>query len=1204
MPFHFRLYNPPCDATFLSLLDGEALYNADGARTRDVKEATIRQLGWHRVELPSDWFLSRQALETMTQLLEAMQCTMQYLKYCGKHEERRAQRATAELRRCEEERAAACEELIELREALASYKRQLRDLGEERLRARSPRWAAPLAGNMWMRYLPEMDARGQQLPCCFCANVYPSRHALESHIRKRHKRPEGYAAVAATPAAVPVKAQKKQEQLEAATRAPVSAHQVPSGVYFEGYAPPMSAKADDRCGDQSLREQISELRQAVAMLTQKQAELHRSTSPSQVAAAPQPSAGREATAAHVLSAGDRVKAAETATGVNPPAAGASANAAAAVASSGPLPGLPQRDSMTSEEDFLLRMRRELLHTRTELQPLQSAVEKERENREQSVDDRGPFIVREGLAQSHQRQQQQQHPMVEVLESQAAPALDPQVIHPSLSCTEYGDVGIMEKRRRSEGDSLVTVSLMTPPTSVIAEPRQAHCNREEATAVLEQKGLEAVPPKLSESLCGTTSGPSSFIEAQRPASVMGNLSVSSTSALGLPFSGKRGDNAVAAYRHGALTPQPAPGDLLRGVGTRTGERSPTSLGAAASDGYDKQGSPRETKAPVRALPSASFQSHAPWMGAELVAARFDTADLMSANRYGCAPTAAATPWSSGHLCAAAEQRAHAQQIMLPGFTRAEAATPSLHLAPADKMTNAKSELMATALAESPQRRKSLEGNAAAAAASGEAFQPSGSMTQSAPTELGAVPMAPSQREAAPGEGLCGPQLPPHLQTSLMAHITPTLPRKALSSASAGTDQPLCSTSPVMGCSAQRLQGETYDGAAASAAMTKNSTFDDLRESPPSRSQVPIARLQHTLVNAGTISGGSGQKIIPVVHLVPEALSDSGKVSPQNSKKHKRDDSLGGAPASSPVSLPSPLGMHDSFQLRYRGDRESGESQADTKSFGACSAEQPRRETEAHHDARDETLCVPFVATAKERIPGIKETAGDGVMEDVRSDALATLTSYAAEGERAARAIPLGASAKGSKGEVSHFVSHYSAGPMASDEQTPSPADPQTVQSVSSDYYYSYTYSYSDEEESVAVEEGTTTKSRPGGGGQKTPRASAVPPRTDSTPPRHTAELLPCRDDGAPHGNAGAVIAEKRKISRYNLQKSTRQPADQQGKPPQQQQPDTPGYRDGKQVSNELANVRRRSSAQPSASAPPQMPKKPKGFFSKLFSKKGK
>ncbi|KAG5472830.1 hypothetical protein LSCM4_02154 [Leishmania orientalis] len=1199
MPFRFRLYNPPCDVTFLSLVDGEALYNADSARTRDVKEATIRQLGWHRVELPPDWFLSREALDTIRQLLEAMQCTVQYLKYCGKNEERRAQRATAELRRCEEERAAAFEELIELRELLASYKRQLRELGEERQRARSPRWGATLAGNEWASRLRETEGPARQLPCCFCANVYPSRHALESHMRKRHKRSDVYAAVAATSAVGSVKQRKKQEHLEAATQAPVFAHQASLGFLCGGDVPPVLQKADDRCGDRFLQEQISELRLAVAKLTEQQAELYRSISPSHLAAASQQCTGKAVTAANPLSAGEP------------------ATADVAVASTGPLPGLSPRNSKPNEEDLLLCIHRELLHTSTQLQQLQSAVDKESaQHGKSAADDRDSSNVREELTHSQQRHQSLD-PVAAPLGTCAAPTLDPQTVLYPPSCTERGDIGAAARQRRSDGDSLVIVSPITPPASVTAEPHQVHGSRADATAALEQKRVQAVPPTASESLCGTNSGLGSFIEAQRPPSVLGNMSVSTTSALGLPFSGRSGDSASVAHRHGVPTPKPAPYGLLRKSGTSTGDRSPTSLSAAINEGYGKQTAPRETEAPERVLPNFSFQSHLPWMGGESATVHLGTTDLMPANRYSSAATEGATPWPRGHLSPSPEHKAQTPPIVFPGFARADA-PPSSHLTPAEVTTNDTSTLIAATSAGVPERCSSLEGSAATAPV--ESCQRFGGITQLGVTEFGSLRIVPSQREVAPSEGLSRAHLPPHQQTPPMPHIMPLPPPKVPGSAVADADRPTCSTSPLISRSTQRVHAEAPDRAAVSAAMSMDRSHGDLSETLPNRSQAPIERFQQALADTGQVAGGSTQKSIPVVHLVPQALSESGKLPRQDSQKKKRDDLPGEATASSVVLLPSPLGLNDSFQQhtqpqghqRRRGDEDGSESKDGAKNAGPYSIGMPRVEALEQYGEGVGRFSVPVDTTVRVGRNVGTTVPGDPVMEDVQGDALAEVTSYAAERDHVTRPATFAAPSEGGNVDTSRFARHNSEDAMVGGERTPSQADPQTFDPVSSEYYY-YTYSYSDEEGAASAEEGTAAQLHADDGGQEKQRASAFPTRsvaglsesasrTDVTPVRHTAEGLPSREADARHGNAGEALSEKRKASRHNLKNGARRPADQQAAPPQQQQPPARGHRGVKEASDELVNVPGRPSSRRSTSAPQQALRKTKGFFTKLFSKK--
>ncbi|KPA83296.1 zinc-finger protein conserved [Leptomonas pyrrhocoris] len=512
MPFTFKLHEPPCDVAFLSIVDGEALYNADNARTRDVKEATIRQIGWHRVELPQEWFLSQRARETTTHMLEAMQCTLQYLRYRGKSEEKRSIRLAATLQRCEEERAAAFEELIELRETVALYKKKLREMSQGTKRG-----------------APSPVTHSEGLQCAFCENCYPSRHALESHFRKRHKRSSGYAAMAAAAAAVAQKQQQQEVKDEALT--PRS----PSNLPFMGQrSPPPSGSTTsppgvESRGDLSLREELSELRLSVAKLLTQQAEFYRGMSPSCMAAVPMPTA---------TAPGD----APAVTRTTPVA-------------TGPLPGLPSSPHASKEEESAL------------LRWLAQDVSERKERRggaEPHAAQRGT----ENNATEGNEETPSRPPADVTARVRTYPTLDPRsFLHSSGSDSVLGGGGGtgVGARRGSTMDSYVEVSPMSPSPSLAqhANSREKKKNRTRRkhgkpaaeTAVL-AAGFTALAQGGSEGIHGSVGLPSALLERQRLAGLHeahGVASLLSSSAQVLIVSSEHGSFSGESTASSSIRP---------------------------------------------------------------------------------------------------------------------------------------------------------------------------------------------------------------------------------------------------------------------------------------------------------------------------------------------------------------------------------------------------------------------------------------------------------------------------------------------------------------------------------------------------------------------------------------------------------------------------------------------------------------------------
>ncbi|ESL05796.1 hypothetical protein TRSC58_06542 [Trypanosoma rangeli SC58] len=193
MTFEFQLHQPPCDLAFLAVVNGPVLYNADNATSGAVKRATIRQIGWHVLRLPEEWFFSEKSREMTEKVCHVMQCTIQYLVYRQRQFEAEvadAQRRAEELR---EERDELFDELVVLREAVAQM-RQRRVSNSRDGDGLNAEIAVP-------HHLSRVDTSGRLFTCSLCGNGYPSSSSLESHVKKRHHRGAQYATMTAAAAA-------------------------------------------------------------------------------------------------------------------------------------------------------------------------------------------------------------------------------------------------------------------------------------------------------------------------------------------------------------------------------------------------------------------------------------------------------------------------------------------------------------------------------------------------------------------------------------------------------------------------------------------------------------------------------------------------------------------------------------------------------------------------------------------------------------------------------------------------------------------------------------------------------------------------------------------------------------------------------------------------------------------------------------------
>ncbi|RNF26413.1 zinc finger protein [Trypanosoma conorhini] len=192
MTFEFQLHEPPCDLAFLAVVNGPVLYNADDATSGTVKRATIRQLGWHVVRLPEEWFFSEKSRAMTERVCHAMQCTIQYLAYRQRGLEAEVADARGRADELREERDEVFEELVALREVAARMRRRCAPNGQDGVGAEAAAPHHPL----------RVDSSGRSFACPLCGNGYPSSSSLESHVKKRHNRGTHYAAMTAAAAAV------------------------------------------------------------------------------------------------------------------------------------------------------------------------------------------------------------------------------------------------------------------------------------------------------------------------------------------------------------------------------------------------------------------------------------------------------------------------------------------------------------------------------------------------------------------------------------------------------------------------------------------------------------------------------------------------------------------------------------------------------------------------------------------------------------------------------------------------------------------------------------------------------------------------------------------------------------------------------------------------------------------------------------------
>lgn len=184
MAFQFCLQEPACDLSYFAVVNGEALYGAASSAADAAKQATLRQMGWHPIVLPEEWFLSGQGRDSTLKVLEVLQCTIQYQQSQLDASNTRKAKAIWLAQQFADERDDAFEELVEMRELVAGYKQRA---------TLDP----PGRGK-----LPLPKPGGEKLACTLCGNTYPTTNALQSHYTKRHRRTEDYAQMAAASAGV------------------------------------------------------------------------------------------------------------------------------------------------------------------------------------------------------------------------------------------------------------------------------------------------------------------------------------------------------------------------------------------------------------------------------------------------------------------------------------------------------------------------------------------------------------------------------------------------------------------------------------------------------------------------------------------------------------------------------------------------------------------------------------------------------------------------------------------------------------------------------------------------------------------------------------------------------------------------------------------------------------------------------------------
>ncbi|KAG5498729.1 hypothetical protein JKF63_03017 [Porcisia hertigi] len=1193
MPFRFHLRDPPCDIAFLSIVDSESLYNDNASRTRDVKEATIRQMGWHSVDLPQDWFLSRQALDTVRNVFEAMQCTIQYLRYCCKNEERRAQKSMAQLHRCEEERAAAFEELIELRETVALYKHQLRELGRERQRSGSIRSRTPVGGVEGMRQCGVNGGTGQHLPCSFCSNVYPSRHALESHFRKRHKRSEGYAAMAAASAAVLVEEQKQQEHSETTTPVLIATQQASSSLPFVANAPIVYHEAADRRGDRSLREEISELRLVVAKMIEQQAELHRGISPACLAALPQKSPG--------------VAMAAVAPGIGMQIAN-------------PLPGLKQRSSAWHNEDVALRLQRELVHTNAQLQQLNSTLDAEGAKHDRGAGDGGgAFHWRDHTPQSLRQEKQLGHLTV-APNDKALPHLNLQDLQhpPSLSDRTVDDDGGASRRKGYAGDSLVSLSPITPPAKAVGNPYHAVDSGKNSSVALQQNCGHGVSSLTSGGYpCGNPSGAPDTLEPTRPISVLRKMSTSSSFPLNPDIGSRGGDDDIdAARNHGGLTPLSTPHESHRDTPTSTGDGSPIGVNSTTAGVSGKKTASRDAVGQTRVLPGLFSHSQLGGMEPAVAMEHLGTGGSVSAYRYDFSVSEESTSRTTERLSSAAPRDSRVPQVVLPTSPKADAT--QLPQSVEDGITTGlESAHTASATARTLQHQSNMEAD--------EDLAPRKRMQRSSGSAQSGVDGAhrlPIRHIEAGDEGQGSTQLRLGIQAPPTSRIAPIAAPSLSSRAKSDVDPPQRSTSPLAARSTQRSHAE-MPGSMVTGPEENSSS--DSSESPSSRRYGRIAPIQQVGVTAGQSVFGSTPKVIPVVQLVPEASFKSRKPIPQNLEKSKQGNDQGKESSPYSVVLAPPLGLDGGVQNKMPSVQNSppsgGEGTRRSRSSGAghdadrYSVAMPLSEALEHDAVTDGPFSIPLDTTLEGESPLSEVGFGDPVIEDVLSDTVPDVTPPPVSKAHTTPLRTVGDRDMGDYAVASRLTSSHHWDLADDGDRTPSQAVPPSAESLSGDYSY-YSYSYSDDEESIPLQDSAAAELHAENAPQPSSQEISVAAESvavtqsattwhpDAGRTVHRKEVVAHPEVGVKVEDTGGVGAEAhRKLSRVR-KGDTKPSGEQLGAPPQKQPPPALLPSREKETKNDSSTAKQRHTSPMSVLAPQEALKKTKRLFKKLFSKKSR
>lgn len=925
MPFTFRLHDPPCDVAFLSIVDGEALYTADNARTRDVKEATIRQIGWHRVQLPQDWFLSHQALETVTHVLEAMQCTVQYLRYRCKNEEKRNCKLSASLQHCEEERAAAFEELIELREQVALYKKQLREVSQGVGR----RGVAAALNTTQHARQQTPPAASTGLQCAFCENVYPSRHALESHFRKRHKRPPGYAAMAAASAAVAQQLQQQQDvpasELDGAASLP--AHStlpfMSQGLSVPSQREMTKATAASSCpstplatldsrGTQALREELSELRLAVAKLLTQQAEFYRGMAPTSLAAVPMPSAESAVAPPSVSRA---------------PPAPPCEKSAPRTSEAGQLPGFPPSVAATNEDgDVVLRIPHELLHTSPELRLLQNTLGRHRARSSASASDTAARSEQDAHRTSSPPPRdggpQEQPPALPT-----RPTLDPRSFLRSSTSdsvlygvTSAATAAVAGSRRRSNVDSFIEVSPMSPSPS----PAQR------AGSVQEEHhdgAVAARPGNHASSARSPLSSSAATYASHRPLPVSSAVVKAARASDAAEAQGGSDRKVAVPSPHPShSSPHALTGlsdysslrdDLTISSNGRTrvgATQSPLSAGvtyravrASADSGRAKQGP--EFDSPMVRLPSSS--------DAQTAGSAVDP-ESPSANRYALPLSEEASSQRTPAASPSSQRLEQGRSGSGSGVVRG--APPPAAVAGAGSAALARPQDMASSLFSKktygpvpsvPVLRASPPNSGGGSSSSSDSLPPTN--TRQSTTSMHPTSVAHTRAGIdEPQAGMRSPTQTPHRAntppTSRAAQV-PALDLSSVSLHGSRENHPPRSASPP----AQR-------------ATQKRSTTKDSRGVHESGGDAVMVgeRLQHSSssgLQAGFAPAAQAptQKTIPVVRLVPAAPSDSVELAQQDEMEAVDADSNGSAPSFTNAELNSGRAYSDAPLMKTQPAR---------------------------------------------------------------------------------------------------------------------------------------------------------------------------------------------------------------------------------------------------------------------------------------------